>query len=112
MLQSKIYKFFYCLILYRYKYYHVQIQKLKGGELEFTFSKYDKKKKSGNFFSCGNISDKSIKKIAAFVLSNKDIKEISDMSLKEKSKDFVLKNYLNLNPNKFMKILKEMNNTN
>ncbi len=33
------------------------------------------------------------------------------MALQNKQKEFILKDYFNLNPTNFMKILKKMNNT-
>ena len=91
----------------------MQIQKKKGGEHEFTFSKNTKGKKSGGFFTCGKTSDLPNKKICSCELSNQDINEICDMALEDKksNKEFVMKNYFNLNPYNFMKILKSMNNS-
>lgn len=96
---------------FSYIYYIVQIQKLKGGEHEFTFSKLAKQKKSGGFFTCGKSSDSNVKKITMCTLSNEDINEISNMALNKKFKEFEVKNFFKLNPSNFMKILKAMNSS-
>jgi hypothetical protein len=86
----------------------VEIQKTKSNEYIITISKIAKPKSSG-FFVCGKSNDNNVKKIANSMLNTDEINEINNRALKKESKNYQMTDFLELNPEGFVKILKSMN---